>query len=97
MPSIEQGTVIELESARRALILSTNFFNRTGMCIVCPVVGRASEDALHIRFAVNGREEVALCEHLKTLDLSARYYRTVGRLSFSMIQEVADTVQSLFD
>ena len=93
----EQGTVIEMETARKALVLSKNYFNQTGMCIVCPVVSKAGEDALHLKISVNGTEAYALCEHLKTIDLSARYFRMIGRISYSMIQEVSDTIQSLFD
>ncbi len=96
--SIEQGTIIELSKEKKnALILSKDFFNQTGLSVICPIVSKASQDALHIPLIINGKQMIALCEHLKTVDLAKRHYKKIGAISFSQIQEVTDAVQAIFD
>ncbi len=96
--AVEQGDVLELEENRRqVLVLSKNFFNQTGLCIVCPVISEASSDALHIKVKAGDLEGFALCEQIKTIDLVKRRFRKRGSLSFAQIQEITDAVQSIFD
>ena len=94
----EQGSVIELEQNKlRALVLSKNMFNATGLSIVCPIKEKANPDALHISVNVGGKENYALIEHMRSLDLSARYYRVIGCIAYEEIQEITDAAQSIFD
>ena len=98
MASVKQGEVIELEGGvPRALVLSKDVFNKTGLCIACPVAKRAGDDALHIPITLDAFSGVALCEHLRALDMKKRHYKTVGTLSLSQMQDVADAVQGIFD
>jgi len=95
---VEQGDIIELETNRSlVLILSKNFFNKTGLSIVCPVVKKAAEDALHIPVQSDAVQGTALCEQLKTMDLERRHFRKTGSISYVQIQEITDAVQSIFD
>ena len=94
----EQGTVIWLpEEKLLALVVSKDFFNATGLSVVCPVVRRAELDALHLPVMVGVEEFIVLCEHIKTLDLRSRFYQTRGSISFESLQEAVDMVQSIFD
>lgn len=98
MAHVHQGEIILFEgSGQCALVLSKDFFNRTGMAIVCPVMKRASEDALHIPVHLPDCEGTAMVEQLKTFDLARRFYQTIGRLSYDQIQNITDAVQGIFD
>ena len=47
MNHVKQGDIIELSrSSMQALVLSTDFFNRTGLAVLCPIEKTASEDAV---------------------------------------------------
>ena len=49
MAYVKQGELISLEgTVSHALVLSKDVFNKTGLCIACPVAKKASKDALHI-------------------------------------------------
>jgi len=95
---IQQGALIELDvSKQRLLVLSKAFFNRTGLCVVCPVVPDAPSDALHLKIKSKRYSGTALCEHLKTIDLKSRHYRNLGTLSYEQVQETTDAIQAIFD
>ena len=95
---IHQGEVLELEAGKqRILVVSRDFFNQTGLCVVCPVTAAEEEDPLHIRVTFGNTEGTVLCEHLKTMDLKKRHYRTCGTLELCQIQDVSDAVQAIFD
>ena len=79
------------------IVLSKDFFNQSGLSVVCPIVLTAAEDVLHIPLTVNGEQVIALCEHLKTVDLTKRHFKTIGTINFAQIQEITDIVQAIFD
>lgn len=98
MRHVAQGTIIELSNEKKkAIVLSKDFFNQSGLSVVCPIVLTATEDVLHIPLTVNGEQVIALCEHLKTVDLAKRHYKTIGTITYAQIQEVTDVVQAIFD
>lgn len=94
----EQGDLLVFtRENKKALVISKDFFNRSGLSVVCPVVSQASEDALHIPISTEKEFGVALCEHLKTTDLAKRHYKKIGAIPYSQIQEVTDAVQAIYD
>ncbi len=94
----EQGDIIWLpEEKKMALVISKNFFNETGLAVVCPVIRRAAADALHLPIRVGNEEGVVLCEHLKTMDLNKRYYQKRDSIPYALLQEAVDMVQAIFD
>ena len=96
--NVYQGDILELNNKiRYVLVLSKDFFNRTGFSIVCPVIPNASEDALHIPVRTEQVQGIALCEQIKTIDFSSRYFKNRGRIDYVQIQNISDTVQSIFD
>ena len=99
MGNVHQGEILELSDKNLTiLVLSRDFFNASGLAVVCPVVDRADPDALHIKIEISpGVVRTALVEQLKSLDLHARYYKTCGRIDFSQIQDISDAVQGIFD
>ena len=73
-----------------------DFFNQSGMAVLCPIVRFAEEDALHFPFQTKELQGVILAEQMKSMDLSVRYYQTVSSLSIAQLQDVCDAVQDIF-
>jgi len=97
MNHVKQGDIIELSrSSMQALVLSRDFFNRTGLAVLCPIEKTASEDALHFPINTKHIKGVALCEHLKTVDLKTRFYKTISSLTIEQLQDICDAVQDIF-
>ena len=98
MKTIQQGDILHLSSPSvDILVLSKDFFNRTGMVIACPLLKKASKDALHIPVTADGFTGIALLEQLRSLDTHARFYKSVSHLSFEQIQNISDAAQGIFD
>ena len=98
MAAVKQGEILKLKQpAMTVLVLSKDFFNTSGMAVVCPVSSAASEDPLHIPIGTERLQGVAKLEQLRSLDLQARRYAKLTELPFEQIQNIADAVQSIFD
>ena len=97
MAEIAQGTIIRLERpSTYALILSREFFNRSGLAVVCPVVKSAAPDALHIEISSEAFTGTALLEQLRSLDLASRHYKELGTIPYRQLQDISDAVQDIF-
>jgi len=56
-----QGDILWLEKEKQyVLVLSRDFFNQSGMSVVCPLRERADPDALHIRIHYNPRDTTSI-------------------------------------
>lgn len=98
MEAIPQGTVLHLPRINKdVLVLSREFFNRTGMLIVCPVIKRAEKAALNIPIEVKAYSGYAILDQLRSIDIRARHYAVSGKISFEQIQNISDAVQDIFD
>lgn len=98
MEQISQGEILQLENGRmHVLVLSREFFNRSGLAVVCPVVEKTFEDALHTAVRTDSFSGIAQLEHLHSMDLNARYYRRVSVIPFAQMQDISDAVQGIFD
>ena len=98
METVHQGDVLFLEkNSLYVLVLSREFFNRSGLAVVCPIEQKASGDALHIAVETPVFRGIAMLEHLKSIDLQARYYRKVTEIHYEEIQNISDAVQGIFD
>lgn len=98
MKEVYQGDILHVEGVRGDLLVaSTNRFNQTGMVVACPVLRKVEPAALHIE--VNGKDYqgVAICEQLKSIDVSARGFSKVAEIQMVDIMEVADAIQGVFD
>ena len=95
---VRQGDVLFLEkNSMHVLVLSRDFFNRSGIAVVCPVRKEAFEDALHIPVETPVYKGTALLEHIKSIDLQARSYSKITEIPFEQIQDISDAVQSIFE
>ncbi len=98
MTCAQQGDILWLEKEEQyVLVLSREFFNQSGMSVVCPLRDNAKPDALHIRISSDAYNGAALLEHLRSLDLQARHYRRISGISYEQIQNISDAVQGIFD
>ena len=98
MACAQQGDILWLEREEQyVLVLSREFFNLSGMSVVCPLRDHAEPDALHIRILSDKYNGTALLEHLRSLDLQARHYQKVSVISYEQIQDITDAVQGIFD
>ena len=98
MENVRQGEIVSFDTSNmKALALSKDFFNQTGMVIVCPVVGKTSPDVLHVPVETESFKGIAMLEQMKSMDLRVRRYRTLGVVPFDKLQEISDIVQSIFD
>ena len=94
----QQGDILWLEKEEQyVLVLSREFFNQSGMSVVCPLREKAEPDALHIGISSDEYNGTALLEHLRSLDLQARHYRKISVISYEQIQDISDAVQGIFD
>ena len=101
---VKQGDIIKVnlnpqaghEQAgyRPAVVISNDFFNRTTqLAIVCPITNTDNKFPLHI--PLDNRTQttgVILCEHTRTLDLSARKHTFIEAIPKDILQTVIDTV-----
>ena len=103
---VKQGDIIKIDldptkgheqaGYRSALVISNNFFNqKTNMIICCPITNTTRPFPLHV--SLDSRTQTTgniLCEHVKSLDLSARSYRVVESLPRDLLEQVIDIVFS---
>ena len=93
-----QGDILWLEKEKQyVLVLSRDFFNQSGMSVVCPLREKADPDALHIRIHSDIYTGTALIEHLRSLDLQAVNCRKISGISYEQIRDISDAVQGIFD
>ena len=93
-----QGDILWLEKEKQyVLVLSRDFFNQSGMSVVCPLRERADPDALHIVIHSDIYTGTALIEHLRSLDLQAVNYRKISGISYEQIRDISDAVQGILD
>ena len=103
---VKQGDIIKInfnpqvrhEQAgyRPAVIVSNDTFNKvTNLVLVCPITNSIDRFPLHIkldnRTATTG---IILCEHLKSLDITARSYKIIEKLPEDILEKVVDIIFS---
>ena len=95
---VSQGDVLKIEKiASPVLVVSKDFFNNTGEIIGCPIYKDGRTGALHIYVESDDTAGYVQCEKLALLDLSARDYLKIGRISISEIINISDAIQGIFD
>ena len=98
MDFVRQGDLLFLEkNSMHVLVLSRDFFNKSGFPVVCPVKKEAFEDALHIAVETPVFKGTALLEHIKSIDLQTRFYKKIAEIPFEQIQDISDAVQGIFE
>ena len=101
---VKQGDIIKVsfdpksghEQAgfRPALVISNNeFIRRTKLAIVCPITNTDNSFPLHVKLDSRTKTTgVVLCEHVRTLDLTARQNKYVEKIPDDLLQNVTNIV-----
>lgn len=101
---VKQGMIIKLnfnpqvgyEQAgyRPAVVISNNNFNeKAKLAIVCPITNTDNKFPLHIALDERTKTKgVILCEHLKSLDLRKRKYKSIEILPKDILDNVINTI-----
>lgn len=98
MNRAEQGDLLKISGIKYpVIVVSNNFFNRSGKVIVCPIVQEALEGPLHIPLKDSPVSGYVLCEQVRFLDLSARHFSKVTASHYFDIMDISDAVSSMFD
>ncbi len=96
--TIHQGDVLKIERIKLpVLVVSKDFFNQNGEIIGCPIYETGKEGALHIHIEADRLQGYVHCEKLALLDLNARRFSKLCRISLNHIMDITDAVQSIFD
>lgn len=103
---VNQGDIIKInlnpqmghEQAgyRPAVVVSNNTFNKkTPFAIICPITNTDNRFPLHVpldnRTVTTG---VVLCEHVRTLDITARPYSFVEKIPDDILAKIINILYS---
>ena len=95
---LQQGDILKIEKIKfPVLIVSNDFFNKSGEIIGCPITMNAIEGPLHIFISANEVEGYVLCEQLKLFDLRVRGHKKIDQLKWSEKINISDAVQGIFE
>ena len=85
----------EQAGRRPVLVISNASFHRyTRMAIVCPITNQIKDYPMHVR--LDGRTTTTgeiLCEHVKSLDFTARKAVLIESLPDDLLEEVLERVR----
>jgi len=95
---VRQGDILKIEKIKfPVLIVSNEFFNKSGEIIGCPITINAMEGPLHIFVSTNEVEGYVLCEQLKMFDLRVRGHKKIDQIKWSEKINISDAVQGIFE
>ena len=98
MKTIEQGDIIRVSHGLVPfLVVSSDFYNQSGLAVVCPIVPDASSDAMHIEIKTDQISGIVLCEQIAVVSIADRECNIKDHLSGNLLLEIVFRVQSIFD
>ena len=98
MAIAEQGDLLKVQGiAQPVIVVSNNFFNQSGMVVLCPIAVHAVPSPLHIQLRNAPIEGYVLCEFVRSMDLSARSFSKLSSTHYFDIMDISDAVMGIFD
>lgn len=98
MEILHQGDILKIENINHlVLVVSKDFFNTSGEIIGCPIIQNSMEGPLHIWISTEENEGYVQCEKLALLDMTVRGHKKTDRLPVSVMIDIVDAVQGIFD
>lgn len=95
---IHQGDILQIEKIKPpVLVVSKDFFNKSGEIIGCPIYETGAEGPLHISIRTEEITGYVQCEKLALLDLNIRGYKKIDRIPLSDVINITDAIQGIFD
>ena len=93
-----QGDILNVEGiAHPVIVVSNDFFNRSGKVIACPIVKKAAEGPLHIPARDLPVGGLVLCEQVRYLDLEVRRFSKIATAHPLDIMDISDAIASIFE
>ena len=85
----------EQAGRRPALVISNKAFHRyTHMAIVCPITNQIKDYPMHVKLDERTKTTgEVLCEHVKSLDLTARKAVFIERLPDDLLEEALERIR----
>ena len=98
MKVTDQGDIIRVSHGRVPfLVVSSAFYNQSGLAVVCPIVSDALPDAMHIKIDTEQISGIVLCEQIAVVSIADRACSIKSHLFGSSLLEIIFRVQSIFD
>jgi len=95
---VHQGDILKIDRIKLpVLVVSKDFFNRSGEIIGCPVYDTGKTGALRIHIKTDEIEGYVHCEKLTLLDLSVRGFSKLDSIRMDDVINITDAVQGIFD
>lgn len=95
---IFQGDILKIERIKMpVLVVSKDFFNKTGEIIGCPIYKNGEPGALHIKINTGEVAGYVQCEKMSLLDMNFRGYSKIDRVHMPDIINITDAIQGIFD
>jgi mRNA interferase MazF len=81
---------------RPALVISEAAYNaRTGLAVCCPITRTIRNHPFEVLVDIDGIPSAILSDHLKSIDIEARYAKRLSRVDFQTLAEVKAKVKAL--
>ena len=98
MATVGMGDLLKISGIRfPVIVVSNNFFNRSGNAMVCPIMIDAQEGPLHIPISSGTVQGYVLCEQVRFADLNSRHYVKIGTVGYFDAMDISDAVMGIFD
>jgi len=98
MLKAEQGDILTVASIQSpVMVVSKNFFNRSGLVIACPILPDANPGPLRIHCKSLKSPGFVYCEQLRIIDLNVRQFSKADAVSYDELIDIVDAIQSIFD
>jgi mRNA interferase MazF len=86
----------EQAGRRPALVISEAAYNaRTGLAVCCPITRTIRNHPFEVLVDIDGIPSAILSDHLKSIDIEARYAKRLSRVDFQTLAEVKAKVKAL--
>ena len=108
MVGLRQGDIIMVDfdpkigseqgNYRPALVISNDFIiSKTNIITLLPITNTNSNHPLNIALAGSKTSGMILCGHIRSLDLKARKFKIVDKISKEKMDEIIEVVFAMLD
>ena len=98
MVQVEQGDLLKISGQKYpVIVVSNDYFNRSGKAVVCPITSTAAKGPLHIPIKDAQIEGYVLCEQVHYIDLTLRHFSKLSSTPYFDVMDISDAVIGIFD
>lgn len=85
----------EQSGRRPALVVSSDYYNRTGLMLVCPITSQVKGYPFEVKLNSRKVDGVVLADHVKNQDWRARKAKFIAKASSSSLERVQKLIGAL--